>query len=270
MNMVCLNYRRASAADRLRWVFWPSMVLLAGLHAVGACAQHFAKGPLLVQQIDQFLYGVDPLSVAVVDAGHVSAIGIRLPAGESRSDAAQYLHYVARCDGGLQWALLREAASPLDLTPQGASARARTNAIRSQWSSLRFQPSNMRDASRSLAQFACAASSRPAQAAQIAKDILDNGGPWDMRTVLCDLQPDGAVVTREDVQVRFSDQEKVVAVNKQWFANAQVTDTEISFGNGSARWKIDRSTAEASLVDVATGKALFAGSCAAAPPPAGR
>jgi hypothetical protein len=44
-----------------------------------------------------------------------------------------------------------------------------------------------------------------------------------------------------------------------------VTDTEISFGNGSARWKIDRASAEASLVDLASGKELFAGSCIAGP-----
>ena len=76
------------------------------------------------------------------------------------------------------------------------------------------------------------------------------------------MQPDGASVTREDVTVRFSDSEKVVAVNQQWLHSGRVTDTEISFGSGTARWRIDRLTAEANLVDAA-GRVIFSGSCVA-------
>jgi ssRNA-specific RNase YbeY (16S rRNA maturation enzyme) len=81
---------------------------------------------------------------------------------------------------------------------------------------------------------------------------------------LCDLRPDGAYVAREDVTVRFSDSEKVVAVNNQWLTSGQVTDAEISFGSGTAKWRIDRNSAEAYLID-ASGKLLFAGSCVAKP-----
>jgi hypothetical protein len=83
---------------------------------------------------------------------------------------------------------------------------------------------------------------------------------------MCDLRPDGASVTREDVEVRFSDSEKVVSVNKQWLSSGQVTGAEISFGSGAARWRIDRNSAEASLVNSA-GRVIFAGSCVTGKPP---
>ena len=87
-----------------------------------------------------------------------------------------------------------------------------------------------------------------------------------MRAALCDLQPDGASAVREDVSVRFSDSERVVSVNNQWMSSGSVTDTEISFGRGAARWRIDRATAEASLVS-SSGKLIFMGSCVAATKP---
>ncbi|MEY2953201.1 MAG: hypothetical protein RLZZ401_1288, partial [Pseudomonadota bacterium] len=163
-------------------------------------------------------------------------------------------------------ALLARAASPMDLTPQGASARARVQVVLSLSDAARFAPSSVIDGTRFLADFACTTSLRPAQAAQIARELLDHGGPRDMRAALCDLRPDGAYVAREDVTVRFSDSEKVVAVNNQWLSSGQVTDTEISFGSGTAKWRIDRNSAEANLIDSA-GKLLFAGSCVAKPNP---
>ena len=225
------------------------------------------KGPLLIQHIDDILVGVDPLSLAVVDRDHVSGVLVRVRAKQPQPPL-NYSHFVANCQGGLKIVVLGTGASPLDLTPQGASARARlqdaATLLAGKDSAQRFQPSSLRDGTRAAVQFACSASQRPAQAPQIAQDLYDNGGPWDLRTALCDLQPDGTVITREDVEVRFSDSEKVVAVNKQWFSNAEVSNTEISFGTGSARWRIDRNSAEASLVD-STGKTLFAGSCIAGP-----
>ena len=87
-----------------------------------------------------------------------------------------------------------------------------------------------------------------------------------MRSAMCDLRPDGASVTREDVEVRFSDSEKVVSVNRQWLSSGRVTDAEISFGRGNARWRINRNTAEASLVDN-NDKVVFVGSCVAGTKP---
>ncbi len=233
------------------------------------------KGPLLLQRIDDVLYGVDPISLAVVDRNHVSGILVRVNANKP-GPPLDYSHFVAACTVPMQVALLATTASPMDLTAQGASARARvqaasalvqpgtqpTTAAAGTPAPVKFVKANMLDGSRALAEFACAASQRPAQAALLAKDVLENGGPWDLRTALCDLQPDGVFVTREDVTVRFSDSEKVVSVNNQWLSSGKVTDSEIIFGSGTAKWRIDRNFAEAALVD-STGKVLFAGSCVA-------
>lgn len=222
-----------------------------------------SKGPLLLQRIDDVLYGVDPISLAVVDRHHISGILVRVNA-QKPSPPLGYSHFVANCQGQMQVATLATAASPLDLTPEGASARARVQAAQAAVAIAKekFAKTSMLDGSRALAEFVCAASQRPAQAALLAKDVLNNVGPRDLRAALCDLQPDGVFVTREDVMVRFSDSEKIVSVNDQWLTSGKVSDSEISFGSGSARWRIDRVSAEASLVD-STGRVIFAGSCVA-------
>jgi hypothetical protein len=243
---------------------WRS-ALAQGVSPRGGQEAASGRGPLLLQRIDDVLYGVDPISLVIVDRHRVSGVLVRVNANQP-SPPMDYSHFVADCQGRMPVALLARAASPLDLTAQGASARARVQATADAVAggAAQFVDSRMLDGTRSLAEFACAATQRPAQAAQIAMALLDNGGPRDMRAALCDLRPDGAYVTREDVTVRFSDSEKVVAVNNQWLSSGQVTDAEISFGSGSAKWRIDRNSAEASLVD-ANGKRLFAGSCIAKP-----
>ena len=247
--------------------------LLLFVLAGGAAAQTSAqtssqtKAVLLVQRIDDVLYGVDPISLALVDAHHVSGVLVRVSATLSGSvnqpiPPLSYTHFVADCRLPLRLGVLSTASSPFDLTPQGASARARLASATVVLGSSMFVKTKMLDASRSTAEFACATSQRPARAVQIAKDLFENGGPSDMRTALCDLRPNGANQTHEDVSVRFSDSEKVVSVNNQWMSTGTVTDAEISFGSGPARWKIDRDTAEASLV-TAAGTVMFMGSCIA-------
>ena len=256
-----------------------AMALLLFVTAFGATTQASAqtsaqsKAVLLVQRIDEVLYGVDPISLAIVDAHHISGVLVKVNANmSSGAGAAQpspplsYAHFVADCRLPMRLAVLATASSPFDLTPQGASARARLASANAVLGSSVFVKTKILDASRSTAEFACATSQRPARAVQIAKDLFENGGPSDMRTALCDLQPNGANQTHEDVSVRFSDGEKVVSVNNQWMSTGSVTDAEISFGSGPARWKIDRNTAEASLVNSA-GKVIFMGSCVAATKP---
>ena len=254
--------------------------VMASLLFIAACSASMpswaqtsaqTKAVLLVQRIDDVLYGVDPISLAIVDAHHVSGVLVRVNAslsgnGNQPSPPLSYTHFVADCRLPLRLAPLATATSPFDLTPQGASARARLASATASLGSSAFARTKMLDASRSTAEFACATSQRPARAVQIAKDLFENGGPSDMRTALCDLQPNGANHTREDVQVRFSDAEKVVSVNNQWMGTGSVNDAEISFGSGPARWRIDRDTAEASLVNAA-GKVIFMGSCVAANKP---
>ena len=240
-------------------------VLLLGLACSSFAQTGQGKGVLLVQRIDDVLYGVDPISLALVDSHHVSSVLVRVNANQP-SPALGYNHFVADCRLPMRVATLSTATSPLDLTPQGASARARLAVATAALASANFVKANMLDASRATAEFACASSQRPARAVQIAKDLFENGGPADMRTALCDLQPNGASLIREDVQVRFSDSEKVVSVNNQWMSTGTVTDAEISFGSGPARWRIDRNTADASLVG-SGGRVIFMGSCVASNKP---
>ncbi len=219
------------------------------------------KGVQLVQRVDDVLYGVDPISLAILSNRYVSGVMVKVNANQP-SPVLGYSHFVADCQSPLRFAIVSSAQSPVDLTSQGASSRARYDAAKAAVDAATFSKVGMLDGSRSVAEFACSSTQRPARIAQIAKDLFEKGGPGDMRTALCDLQPDGALQTREDVEVRFSDSEKVVSVNRQWLSSGRVTDGEISFGSGGARWRIDRDTAEASLVRPG-GKVSFVGSCVA-------
>ena len=221
----------------------------------------YSKGLQLVQRVDDVLYGVDPISLALLGNRHVSGVLVRVNASQP-SPVLGYSHFVADCKKPLRLAVVASAQSPLDLTPQGPSARARYAAAAAALEQGAFLKATMLDGSWSVAQFACDSTQRPARTAQIAKELFEKGGPTDTRTALCDLQPDGTAQTREDVEVRFSDSENVVAVNQQWLSSGRVTDAEISFGSGGARWRIDRNTAEASLVRPG-GKVSFVGSCVA-------
>ena len=221
----------------------------------------YSKGLQLVQRVDDVLYGVDPLSLALLGNRHVSGVLVRVNANRP-SPVLGYSHFVADCKKPLRMAILTSAQSPVELTPQGASARARYSAATAALDAGVFAKANMLDGSWSVAEFACDSTQRPARTAQIAKELFEKGGPSDMRIALCDLQTNGDLQTRMDVEVRFSDTEKVVAVNKQWLSSGRVTDSEISFGSGLARWRIDRAAAEASLVHPG-GKVVFVGSCVA-------
>ncbi len=222
----------------------------------------YNKGLQLVQRVDNVLFGVDPISLAPLGNRHVSGVLVRVNASQP-SPVLGYSHFVADCKKPLRMHIVATAPSPLDLAPQGASARARYSAATAaiEGGSV-FAKAHMLDGSWAVAEFACDSTQRPARTAQIARELFDKGGPSDMRIALCDLQTDGDLQTRQDVEVRFSDAEKVVAVNKQWLSSGRVTDSEISFGSGAARWRIDRAAAEASLVHPG-GKVAFVGSCIA-------
>lgn len=241
----------------------------------------YSKGLQLVQRVDNVLYGVDPITLAPLGNRHVSGVmvrvGVHQATGQNTSQNATqnatqsasrpnlvlgYSHFVADCRKPLRIHIVASAQSPLDLAPQGSSARARYSAAAAAMEDGVFSKAQMLDGSWSVAEFACDSTQRPARTAQIARELFEKGGPSDMRTALCDLQTDGDLQTRQDVEVRFSDSEKVVAVNKQWLSSGRVTDSEISFGSGAAHWRIDRAAAEASLVHPG-GKVAFVGSCIA-------
>ena len=227
------------------------------------------KGVQLVQRIDDVLIGVDPISLAVVDNRYVTGIYVRVSADVTGAKPAAplgYTHFLADCRAPMRFAVISTAATPFDLTPQGSSFRARHEAAQAAVKAITFKQVGMLDASRTVATFACQASLSPSVVVKIAHDLFEKAGPSDLRSALCDLRPNGGEDTREDVEVRFSDSEKVVAVRQQWMSTGKVTDAEISFGSGPLRWRIDRNAAEASLV-TPEGKIIFVGSCVAGPSP---
>lgn len=252
---------------RALWCF-AALMLCTSVAIVHAQAGN-AKGVQLVQRIDDVLVGVDPISLAVIDNRYVTGVYVRVNvnlgvpmAGAQPTAPLGYSHFLADCSSTMRFAVISTATTPFDLTPLGSSFRARYDAARAALTGSAFAPIGMLDGSRAVATFACKASLSPSGSVQIARELFERGGPADIRSALCDLRPDGALETREDVEVRFSDSEKVVAVQQQWMSTGKVTDAEISFGSGPARWRIDRNTAEASLV-APEGRVIFVGSCVA-------
>ena len=141
------------------------IAVLLSASGLGALAQTSAqsKAVLLVQRIDDVLYGVDPISLALVDAHHVSGVLVRVSASLSvnvnanqpnqPSPPLSYTHFVADCRLPLRLATLATATSPLDLTPQGASARARLASANAALGGSAFVKTKILDASRSTAEF---------------------------------------------------------------------------------------------------------------------
>ena len=215
--------------------------------AVAATAQGLAgQGLHLVQRVDEVLYGVDSISLAVLDNRHVLGNFVQVDLNQPRQ-SPNPASFVAEC------------SQP----PRLARSAALLTRAQVQLAELRFEAVQVLDGSRFLAEFACAASGQPGRAAQIARELFDRGGPSDMRSLFCDLQPDGSEQLRPQVELRFSEVENVVAVNRQWLRSGQVTPAEISFG-AAARWRIDRRAMQARLL-TATGEVLFVGACAPRP-----
>ena len=220
--------------------------------ALALCAAPLAaqglsgQGLLLVQRIDEQLFGVDSISLAVLDRRHVLGNFVQVDLNQPRQ-SPNPASFVADC------------AEPLRL----ARSEVPWSRASVQLQDLRFAPVQLLDGSRFLAEFACAASRQPGRATQIARELFDRGGPSDMRALYCDLQPDGSDQLRPQVELRYSDSQGVVVVNRQWLRSAEVTPTQISFG-ASARWRIDRSALQARLL-TATGELLFVGACSASP-----
>ncbi len=205
-----------------------------------------AQGLHLVQRVDEMLYGVDSFSLAVLDRRHVLANHVQVDLNQPRQ-TPQPASFVVDCGPPL-----RLARSPVLLTRSQV-----------QLEKLKFEPVQVLDGSRFLAEFACAASGSPGRAAQIARELFDHGGPADQRLLYCDLQPDGSDQTRPLVELRYSDSDQVLSVGRQWLRSGSVTPAEISFGSG-VRWHIDRAQPRSRL-RTATGELLFEGRCSTTP-----
>ncbi len=206
------------------------------------------RGYQLLQRVDDVLFGVDNLSLVIIDRRYVAGTLVRINAKQPVPIRGT-TQFVADCQTPLRF-----AARPPD---------ARGRAVPGQ---LEFANANLLDGTWVAAEFACESTRQPARAARLAKELFERGGPPDMQTVYCDLQPDGSEQIRPGVEVRFSESANAVAVNRQWLSSGEVTAGEVRFGSNS-KWQIDRQGLDVRRT-AASGEMLFSGTCDRRPPPA--
>lgn len=220
-----------------------------------------SKDMQIVQRIDDVLVGVDAVSLQIVDRSHVSGtyflINLRQP-----SPVAGNADFVVDCQVPLRIATLESTLPSGSLKTDTPPLQRRSGPL--DMAQLAFAPVHMLDGTWLVAEFACRSTSQPGRARQIARQLLEQGGPPDMRTLYCDLRADGSSQVRRGVELRFSEQEDAVAVNKQWLSSGFVDDKEVVFGSG-AQWIVDRQASRARLV-APGGALLYSGPCDSRPP----
>lgn len=219
-----------------------------------------SKDMQIVQRIDNVLVGVDAVSLAIIDrryvAGSYFLINLHRP-----SPLAGTAEFVADCQSPLRLATLASSLPSGALQPETPRSQRRATAL--DIDSLSFTPVHMLNGSWMVAEFACRSTRQYGRARQIALELLEKGGPPDMRRLWCDLQADGSTQTRRNAEVRYSEADDAVAVQTQWLSSGFVRDTEVVFGSG-AQWIVDRQPSQARLVG-AGGTKLFVGACRSAP-----
>ena len=210
--------------------------------SVGAGAQWTNnRGYQLLQRVDDVLFGVDNLSLVILDRRYVAGTLVRINAKKPLPIRGT-TEFVADCQKPLRF-----AAKPAD-------AKVRTLP-----GALEFSSANLLDGTWFAAEFACESTRQPGRASRLAKDMFEHGGPPDMQTVYCELQPDGSQETRAGVEVRFSESANAVAVNRQWLSSGEVSASEVRFGSNS-KWHIDRQALDVRRTG-AGGEMLFSGTC---------
>ncbi len=218
------------------------MLLLAALVPMQALAQWTSnRGYQLLQRVDDVLFGVDNLSLIILDRRHVAGTLLRINVLQPTPIRGS-TPFVVDCDKPLRF-----AAVPA--TMQG----------RPQPDRLEFAPTRILDGTWFAAEFACEVTRQPGRAAQLARDLYERGGPPDTQTVYCELQPDGSEQTRPGVEVRYSESADAVAVNRQWLSSGTVSAEEVRFGTRST-WHVDRQALHVRRT-APGGEMLFSGAC---------
>lgn len=218
------------------------VALLLALACTAGLAQWTSNsGYQLLQRVDDVLFGVDNLSLEILDRQHVAGTLVRINAQQPAPVRGSY-GFVADCGKPLRLAIV----------PSHATARAALD-------TLEFADAALLDGSWAAAEFACESTRQPGRASQLAREIYERGGPPDMQTVYCDMQPDGSDAVRSGVEVRYSAQANAVAVNRQWLSSGAVTDDEVRFGANS-KWRINRQALDIRRT-AASGEMLFSGLC---------
>lgn len=199
------------------------------------------RGYQLLQRIDDVLFGIDNLSLEILDRDHVAGTLLQINADQPLPLRAQ-TRFVVDCRKPMRFALRKaDAASPIDLQ------------------ALEYADAALLDGTWASAEFACESTRQPGRASHVARAIYERGGPPDMQTLYCDLQPDGSAEVRRGVEVRYSPSANAVAVNRQWLSSGSVTDEEVRFGANS-KWRINRKALDIRR-SAPNGEMLFSALC---------
>ncbi len=235
---------------------------LAG--AVPAALAQAAPPFHLVQRIDEMLVGVDTIALDVVGRDHVAGTYFLVHARKP-APMIGYANYVVDCREPRRLAVLSSVMPSGRLEPETPFLQPPRRTGQIDVAQLSFGAVHVMDGTAFVAAFSCQASSSPGRAAQIARELVEQGGPADTQSLYCDMQPDSGKSPRR-VEVRFSPADDVVAVNGRWLSSGFLVKDEVVFGAG-AQWRIDRRKLTARLVRD-NGKQLYKGSCDTRPPPA--
>ncbi|MCB2040369.1 MAG: hypothetical protein KDH48_06015 [Rhodoferax sp.] len=199
------------------------------------------RGYQLLQRVDDVLFGVDNLSLQILDRTHVAGTLLHINVDRPYPVRSR-VDFVAEC-----------------ATPMRLAIRTGRASDRAPLESLEFSDVSWLDGSWAAAEFACESTRQPGRAAQLAREMYERGGPPDTEVVYCDLQPDGSTEVRKGVEVRFSPSANAVSVNRQWLSSGSVTADEVRFGANSV-WRINRQALDIRR-SAPGGEMLFSGLC---------
>ena len=222
------------------------LLLLASVASTAQAQWSSNRGYQLLQRVDDVLFGVDNLALRILDRNHVAGTLQRINALQPLPLLGQ-VDFVVDCRAPMRFAIVL----------QGSAAKA-------QPAELEYADVALLDGSWASAEFACESTRQPARAARIARAIYERGGPSDMQTIYCDLQPDGSAEVRHGVEVRYSASANAVAVNQQWLSSGSVSEDEVRFGANS-KWRINRVALDIRR-SARDGEMLFSGLCDRRPP----
>ena len=232
---------KVKTGRRLRWP-WSMIGCMLLLTSIAAQAQWVSnRGYQLLQRVDDVLFGVDNLSLKILDRTHVAGTLLHINVLKPVPVRSR-IEFVADCGTPMRLAI---RSGKLDAAP----------AI----DKLEFAELSWLDGSWAAAEFACESTRQPGRAAQLARDMFERGGPPDVQTVYCDLQPDGSSELRKGVEVRYSASANAVSVNHQWLSSGSVTAEEVRFGANSV-WRINRKALDIRR-SAPSGEMLFSGLC---------
>ena len=254
---------------RVARIIWVAVVGCALSLGVAAAARAQAssikstslKGFQLVQRVDDVLYGVDAVSLEILDERHVRGSFVRVSV-ERPSPILGYTRFVADCRSPARISIVSSSNLNGKTHPNGSPQYIEARAAALPVASMKYSEGDLMDGTQLVAEFACRTTTQPGAAARIAQELFGRGGPPDQKTLACDLRPDGGNKTVPGVEVRYSESEGAVAVDNQWLASGAVSKRIVQFGGGHDKWVIDRRLLRARLTDPA-GNVKFTGACKA-------